>query len=355
MQIIMTKNPSNKTTYLESGVNIHAGYELVERIKPLAKATNRAGVMGGIGGFGGLFDLKAAGYDDGVLVAATDGVGTKLKLSQATTKHDTIGIDLVAMCVNDLLAQAAEPLFFLDYFACGALDVGVAAEVISGIAKGCELAGCALIGGETAEMPSIYAAGEYDLAGFAVGAAKRDGLLPNKASMQEGDALIALASSGVHSNGYSLVRKLLEKQGSNYHDKTAWDESISYGETFLIPTRIYVKSVLPLMRSSNAIKGFAHITGGGLTENLPRILPEHLSAHIALSTWQMSDMFKWLQAAGGLDNSDMFNTFNCGIGAVLAVSKSEADTIIKSLQKAGENAWQIGEITNRTDKEIIYS
>jgi phosphoribosylaminoimidazole synthetase len=350
----MTKNTSNKTTYLESGVNIHAGYELVERIKPLAKATNRTGVMGGIGGFGGLFDLKAAGYDDGVLVAATDGVGTKLKLSQAMGKHDTIGIDLVAMCVNDLLAQAAEPLFFLDYFACGALDVGVAAEVISGIAKGCELAGCALIGGETAEMPSIYGTGEYDLAGFAVGAAKRDGLLPNKQAMQAGDVLIALGSSGVHSNGYSLVRKLLDKNGLNYQDKSAWDSSITYGDAFLTPTRIYVKSVLPLMRSSNAIKGFAHITGGGLTENLPRILPQHLAAHIDLTTWQISPMFMWLKEVSGLDSFEMFNTFNCGVGAVLAVQSSEADNVIKSLQQTGENAWQIGELVQRTDKEIIY-
>ncbi len=353
----MTKQPTDKITYADAGVNIDAGYALVERIKPLAKATNRAGVMGGIGGFGGLFDLKAAGYEDAVLVAATDGVGTKLKLAQATGRHATIGIDLVAMCVNDLLAQAAEPLFFLDYFACGSLEVGVATEVIAGIAEGCKQAGCALIGGETAEMPSMYDAGEYDLAGFAVGAAPRGGLLPNKSAMQAGDVLLGLASSGVHSNGYSLVRRLIENAGLSYDDATSWGGS--FADEFLTPTRIYVRSVLPLMRLANSaikaqsIKGFAHITGGGLTENLPRILPEHLCASVDCASWKSPAMFGWLAQAGGLHDSDMLGTFNCGIGAVLAVAASDADAIMQRLSEV-EQVFRIGELIAKSDRAISY-
>jgi phosphoribosylformylglycinamidine cyclo-ligase len=351
----MNNSGKNKTTYSDAGVNIDAGYALVNRIKPFAKATDRAGIMGGIGGFGGLFDLKAAGYDDAVLVAATDGVGTKLKLAQATNNHKTIGIDLVAMCVNDLLAQAAEPLFFLDYFACGALEVETAAEVIAGIAEGCKLAGCALIGGETAEMPSMYQTGEYDLAGFAVGAAPRDELLPNKLAMVAGDVLIGLASSGVHSNGYSLVRRLIDDSGLSYLSPTPWDMGETFGEAFIIPTRIYVQSVLPLMRSDAGIKGFAHITGGGLTENLPRILPSELCAVVDCSTWIAPSMFEWLAQTGGLNDAEMLNTFNCGIGAVLAVEANIAEEVMHKLQKSGEKVWQIGELVQRTDEEIIYN
>ncbi len=356
---------SKKTTYSDAGVNINAGYDLVERIKPLAKATNRAGVMGGIGGFGGLFDLKAAGYEDCVLVSATDGVGTKLKLAQATHNHATIGVDLVAMCVNDLLAQAAEPLFFLDYFACGALDIEVATAVIAGIAEGCKQAGCALIGGETAEMPSMYHDGEYDLAGFAVGAANRGELLPKKHAMQAGDALIGLASSGVHSNGYSLVRRLLDNAGLGYDDIAPWsvllesDEDaakpLSFADAFLVPTRIYVRSVLPLMRQNDAIKGFAHITGGGLTENIPRILPDNLYASINCNSWVVPAMFGWLAQTGNLNDADMVGTFNCGIGAVLAVAAGERETIMQQLRDNGEQVYHIGELKKREHDAITSS
>jgi phosphoribosylformylglycinamidine cyclo-ligase len=351
----MTNTPQNKTTYADSGVNIDAGYALVERIKPFTKLTERSGVMGGIGGFGGLFDLKASGYNDAVLVAATDGVGTKLKLAQIVGKHDTIGIDLVAMCVNDLLAQAAEPLFFLDYFACGKLEVDVAAEVIKGIAEGCLQAGCALIGGETAEMPSMYEHGEYDLAGFVVGAAQRQALLPLKEDMKEGDALIAIGSSGVHSNGYSLVRRLIADNNVPYDAPAPWDAAITVGESLLIPTKIYVKSCLPLMRNTQAIKGFAHITGGGLTENLPRILPQHLAATVQCDAWQLPALFAWFAKAGNLDDVEMLNTFNCGVGGVLLVEADHTDAVIEALHNAGETAWLMGHITTRKgDKPIEY-
>jgi phosphoribosylformylglycinamidine cyclo-ligase len=335
-------NPPKKITYADAGVNIDAGNALVERIKPHAKATHRSGVMGGIGGFGGLFDLQAAGYGDTVLVAATDGVGTKLKIAHITNQHHSIGIDLVAMCVNDLLAQNAEPLFFLDYYACGALSVDIAEEVIAGIASGCKQAGCALIGGETAEMPSMYQPEEYDLAGFVVGAAPRGRMLPNVEAMQEGDVLLGLASSGVHSNGFSLVRRLVSQARLSYDDQAPWDRGVSVASSLLTPTKIYVASCLPLMRANQAIKGFAHITGGGLTENLPRILPEGLGALVNLKSWKMPAVFTWLQHTGNLDISDMLRTFNCGIGAVLVVAKEEAAAVASALEKAGETVFTIG-------------
>ncbi len=349
----MTSTPTKMTTYADAGVDIDAGNALVERIKPSVKATNRSGVMGGIGGFGGLFDLKAAGYEDAVLVAATDGVGTKLKLAHAAHKHDTIGIDLVAMCVNDLLAQNAEPLFFLDYYACGTLSADVAADVISGIASGCEEAGCALIGGETAEMPGMYAKGDYDLAGFVVGAAPRDELLPRSDAMQAGDVLLGLASSGVHSNGYSLVRKLVEQQGLDYGQAAPWDAQQTLGEALLEPTRIYVKSCLPLMREGGVIKAFAHITGGGLSENMPRVLPKGLSAQINLDSWALPPIFAWLKQAGGLDDAEMLKTFNCGIGAVLVVSAGEAGAAKAALEAAGEKVVEIGRLVDG-QQGVVY-
>jgi phosphoribosylformylglycinamidine cyclo-ligase len=350
----MTEQPPKKTTYVDAGVDIDAGNALVERIKPFTRMTNRSGVMGGIGGFGGLFDLKAAGYgDNAVLVAATDGVGTKLKLAHLLGKHATIGIDLVAMCVNDLLAQGAEPLFFLDYFACGSLNVEVAAQVVEGIALGCKESGCALIGGETAEMPDMYQVGEYDLAGFAVGAVNRDAMLPCKEAMQEGDVLLGLASSGVHSNGYSLVRRLITQQGLRYEAAAPFDATRTLGEILLTPTRLYVASCLPLMRKNHGIHAFAHITGGGLSENIPRVLPSHLSAHIDCATWKLPPLFAWLQQAGNLDDADMLKTFNCGIGAVLVVKQEMAQNVMAALQHAGENVFHIGTL-RQSDHACVH-
>ncbi len=328
-------------SYREAGVDIDAGNALVKAIKPLARSTRRKGADADLGGFGALFDLKRAGFKDPILVAANDGVGTKLKIAIDTGRHATIGIDLVAMCVNDLLAQGAEPLFFLDYFACGKLDVEIARAVVAGIAEGCRLAGCALIGGETAEMPGMYASGDYDLAGFAVGAAERGTLLP-RGDISAGDILIGLASSGVHSNGYSLVRRLVAEEKLGWTASAPFDRSQTLAEILLTPTRIYVGSVLKTMRGTGAIKGVAHITGGGLSENVPRILPAAIAAHIDLSAWKAPAVFGWLASAGRLDAAEMLRTFNCGIGLVLIVAKADAKKVLAKLRRAGETAILIG-------------
>ncbi len=340
----MTRDPSsNGLTYRDAGVDIDAGDALVDAIKPLAASTRRAGADGSLGGFGGLFDLKAAGFKDPVLVSGTDGVGTKLMLAFATGRHETIGIDLVAMCVNDILAQGAEPLFFLDYFATGKLEPGTAAKVVSGIAEGCRQAGCTLVGGETAEMPGMYAAGHYDLAGFSVGAAERLDLLPRTQEMQAGDVLIALRSSGPHSNGYSLVRRIVEHTGLAWTDCAPFDDQLKLGEALLAPTRIYVKALLPLIRA-HRIKGLAHITGGGVTENTPRMCPDHLAPRIDYASYELPPVFKWLQAAGGVADEEMRRTFNCGVGMVMAVAPAEAPSVMADLFAAGEAPFIIGEL-----------
>ncbi len=343
---------SSSLTYADAGVDIDAGNALVERIKPAVASTHRSGVMGNIGGFGGLFDLAAAGYQDALLVGATDGVGTKLKLAQIMNDHSTIGIDLVAMCVNDLLAQNAEPLFFLDYYACGGLDTEVAAQVIEGIAKGCKDSGCALIGGETAEMPGMYAKEDYDLAGFVVGAAPRNALLPRKDDISEGDVIIGLASSGVHSNGFSLVRKIMEHANASYHDAAPWDASVTFGKALLEPTKLYVASCLPVMRRYSGVKAFAHITGGGLTENLPRVFNEGLTAQIDRASWTLPPLFQWLQEAGNVSDAEMLKTFNCGIGAAFIVGREDAHDVMHSLKQAGEQLFEIGTVIS--GKHVRY-
>ncbi len=317
-------------TYKDAGVDIDAGNDLVEEIKPLVKKTLRPEVLAGLGGFGGLFALPPGRYREPVLVSGTDGVGTKLMLAQQLDRHDTIGIDLVAMCVNDVLVQGAEPLFFLDYFACGRLDVATAKDVVAGIAEGCLQAGAALIGGETAEMPDMYADGEYDLAGFCVGAAERSEMIDGS-SIAAGDALIGIASSGPHSNGYSLIRKVIDIAGDADLD------------ALIAPTRIYVKPVLELMKTVN-VKGLSHITGGGITENLPRVLPEGVHAVIDTTTWQQGPVFDWLQEKGNIEIDEMRRTFNCGVGMIVAIASSDADTAIAALNEHGETAWQIGEV-----------
>jgi phosphoribosylformylglycinamidine cyclo-ligase len=329
----MTTKP---LTYKDAGVDVAAGNDLVERIKPLVAKTRRPEVLAGLGGFGGLFALPPDKYAEPVLVSGTDGVGTKLKLAHQMNKHDTIGIDLVAMCVNDVLVQGAEPLFFLDYFACGRLDPDVAAEVIGGIAAGCEQAGAALIGGETAEMPDMYANGEYDLAGFCVGAVERRSLIDGS-TISAGDALIGIASSGPHSNGFSLIRKVLEIAG------TATVDGAPVEELLLAPTKIYVKPLLRLI-DSVTVKGIAHITGGGLTENIPRILPGDLHAAIELRTWQPATVFDWLATSGRIASDEMRRTFNCGIGMVVVVDRADADAATGLLNEYGETAWRLGSI-----------
>ncbi len=342
-------------TYGQAGVDIDAGDALVERIKPFAKMTRRAGCVDDLGGFGALFDPKAAGFKDPLLVSSTDGVGTKLKIAQEVGAHDTIGIDLVAMCVNDLVVQGAEPLFFLDYFATGKLSVEVAASVVKGIADGCRQAGCALIGGETAEMPGMYAPGEYDLAGFTVGAVEREQLLP-KQNLGAGDVLLGLASSGVHSNGYSLVRYIMKQAGLEYHAKAAFDNGRSYAEALLVPTRIYVKPCLAAIRDASCgVKALAHITGGGLPDNLPRVLPAQVSARIERASWQRPAVFEWLQKTGGVPEGDMLRTFNCGIGMVLVVDKNAADRAASVLRQAGEQVFVIGELTARAAEEVVIA
>ena len=323
-------------TYRDAGVDIDAGNALVERIKPIVAATRRPEVMSGIGGFGGLFALPPGRYREPVLVSGTDGVGTKLKLAQQLGIHDTIGIDLVAMCVNDVLVQGAEPLFFLDYFACGKLDVEVAADVVRGIAAGCSQAGAALIGGETAEMPHMYADGDYDLAGFCVGAVERDAMIDGSA-INAGDALIGIASSGPHSNGYSLIRKVLELAGDSNID------GLRASERLLAPTRIYVRPVLQLM-STLTIKGLAHITGGGITENLPRILDGSVHAEIDTASWEQGAVFDWLAEAGNITADEMRRTFNCGVGMIVVVDAADVARAIGLLAETGESAWEIGRI-----------
>lgn len=330
-------------TYADSGVDIDKGDALIDRIKPFAKATSRAGILGGLGGFGGAFDLKAAGYNDPILISGTDGVGTKLRIAIDTGLLDTVGIDLVAMCVNDVLAQGAEPLFFLDYFATGHLSNDKAAQVIKGIADGCLDAGCALIGGETAEMPGMYDGDDFDLAGFVVGAVERDQMIPVLYDMMAGDVLIGLASSGPHSNGYSLIRKIVDRSGLGWTDEAPFESGKSLGEALLTPTRIYVKPLLPQLKSGR-IKGLAHITGGGLTENTPRMLPAHLTPEFDLSAWDRPAVFNWLQEVGGVAEPEMQRTFNCGIGMVLCVDKSEAVDLMSDLIATGEQAAIIGQL-----------
>lgn len=331
----------NGITYADAGVDIDAGNALVDRIKPAAKRTKRSGVMSGLGGFGALFDLKDAGYEDPILVGATDGVGTKLRIAIDTGNVDGVGIDLVAMCVNDLVCQGAEPLFFLDYFATGKLETEVAARIIEGIAEGCVQSGCALIGGETAEMPGMYEDGDFDLAGFAVGAMERGSDLP--VDVAEGDVLIGLASSGVHSNGYSLVRKLVDISGLGWDDPCPWGQG-TLGAALLAPTRLYVKQALEAVRAGG-VHALAHITGGGLTENLPRVLPEGLGADIDLAAWDLPDVFKWLAATGNMAESEILKTFNCGIGMILVVQADQVEALMALLTSAGEKVSRIGTVT----------
>jgi phosphoribosylformylglycinamidine cyclo-ligase len=327
-------------TYRAAGVDIEAGDALVEAIKPLARATSRPGVIGGLGGFGALFDLKAAGFVDPVLVSGTDGVGTKLKIAIETGIHDTVGVDLVAMCVNDIVVQGAEPLFFLDYFATGKLDPRQAREVIAGIASGCHEAGCALVGGETAEMPGLYREGDYDLAGFAVGAAEREALLPR--GVMPGDALLGLASSGVHSNAFSLVRKVVEVSGVAWSAPAPFDSEVSLGQALMTPTRIYVPAVLALHRAG-LLKAAAHITGGGLPGNLPRVLPEGTEA-VVEPYWSVPAVFSWLAKAGGIAAEEMLRVFNCGIGMVVVVAAEHAEAASEMLRDQGESVARIGHI-----------
>ncbi|WP_294606980.1 phosphoribosylformylglycinamidine cyclo-ligase [uncultured Roseovarius sp.] len=337
-------------TYADAGVDIDAGNALVERIKPAAKRTVRPGVMSGLGGFGGLFDLKAAGYDDPILVAATDGVGTKLRIAIDTGHVDGVGVDLVAMCVNDLICQGAEPLFFLDYFATGKLELDQAARIIEGIARGCEGSGCALIGGETAEMPGMYPKGDFDLAGFAVGAMERGRDLPR--DIAEGDVLLGLASDGVHSNGYSLVRRIVEMSGLGWGDDCPWATG-SLGAALLTPTRLYVRSVLGAMKQGG-VKGMAHITGGGVTENLPRVLPEGLAATVDLGAWQLPPVFRWLAETGGMAEGELLKTFNSGLGMIVVADPAKAAAVKGALEGAGETVSEIGHVT-RGDGTVSYT
>jgi len=340
----VTQESNNSLSYKDAGIDIDAGNALVERIKPAVARTRRPGVMGSIGGFGGLFELPLDRYRQPVLVSGTDGVGTKLKLAIDAGRHDTIGIDLVAMCVNDIIVTGAEPLFFLDYYATGKLDVGVAGDVVAGIATGCEQAGAALIGGETAEMPGMYQAGDYDLAGFAVGIAEKDRLIDGQ-DVQAGDVLIALASSGPHSNGYSLIRKVLEHCRADL-DQTIGDARLI--EALLAPTRIYVKSLLSLLESV-PVRAMAHITGGGLPENLPRVLPDGCRAVIDPQSWTLPPVFDWLQQQGNIDRLELYRTFNCGVGMVLCVAEEHTDTCLRILADQGEQAWRLGHIDRRND------
>ena len=336
-----TNSSAKGLSYRDAGVDIDAGDALVDRIKPLAKKTMREGVLAGIGGFGALFEVPKR-YKEPVLVSGTDGVGTKLRLAFEWNRHETIGQDLVAMSVNDILVQGAEPLFFLDYFACGKLTVDTAATVVGGIAKGCELSGCALIGGETAEMPGMYPPGEYDLAGFAVGAVEKSKIITG-ATIVPGDVVLAIGSSGAHSNGYSLVRKIIERAGAKPSDDLG---GRPLGDVVMAPTEIYVKPLLKLISEIN-VKGMAHITGGGLVDNVPRVLPENTQAVLHRDSWQMPELFRWLQMKGGVADAEMVRVFNCGIGMVVIVSPDQVDTAIKSLTAQGLNAWTVGKVVER--------
>ena len=335
--------PGAGLTYAQAGVDIDAGNAMVDAIKPLVRATRRPGADAEIGGFGGLFDLKAAGFTDPILVAANDGVGTKVKIAIESGVHDTIGVDLVAMCVNDLIVQGAEPLFFLDYFATGKLEPHVGVEIVKGIAQGCRESGCALIGGETAEMPGLYGKGDYDLAGFAVGAAERGSLLP-RADVMAGDALIGLPSSGVHSNGFSLVRRIVEKSGLGWGDAAPFARERTLAEALLTPTRLYVKPILAALKAGAPIKALAHITGGGFPDNIPRVLPDGVGASLDLSAIKAPPVFGWLARTGGVARDEMLRTFNCGVGMVVVAAAQDADTVMAELADAGEAPFRLGEL-----------
>jgi phosphoribosylformylglycinamidine cyclo-ligase len=337
----MTEKRENGLTYAQAGVDIDAGNAMVDRIKPLVRATRRPGADAEIGGFGGLFDLKAAGFTDPILVAANDGVGTKVKIAIDTGLHDTIGIDLVAMCVNDIIVQGAEPLFFLDYFATGKLSPEVGVAIVKGIAEGCRLAGCALIGGETAEMPGLYAGGDYDLAGFAVGAAERGTLLPK--AVTAGAVLIGLPSSGVHSNGFSLVRRIVEMSGLAWDAPAPFAPDRTLAEAMLEPTRIYVKPLLAALKAGSGINALCHITGGGFPDNIPRILPEGIGVRLDLDAIPVPPVFGWLSESGGVAEAEMLRTFNCGIGMIVVAGADQAEAVLQRLREAGENPIRIGE------------
>ncbi|TMJ04574.1 MAG: phosphoribosylformylglycinamidine cyclo-ligase [Alphaproteobacteria bacterium] len=344
----------NGLTYAQAGVDIDAGNRLVDLIKPLVRATARPGADAEIGGFGGLFDLKRAGFKDPVLVAGTDGVGTKVMIAIETGRHETIGIDLVAMSVNDLVVQGAEPLFFLDYFACGKLAPEVGAQVVKGIAHACREAGCALIGGETAEMPGLYKAGDYDLAGFAVGAVERDAILPR--GVAAGDVVLGLASSGLHSNGFSLARKIAETSGARFDAPCPFASGATLGEAMLAPTRLYIRSALAAIRETGGVKALAHITGGGLTENVPRVLPAGLGVRIDLARITVLPVFKWLAEKGGVAEAEMLRTFNCGIGMIALVDPAKADAVAATLQREGEHVAHLGEVITLPDgpPRVLY-
>jgi phosphoribosylformylglycinamidine cyclo-ligase len=345
----------NGLTYAQAGVDIDAGNRMVELIKPLVRATARPGADAEIGGFGGLFDLKRAGFKDPVLVAGTDGVGTKVMIAIETGRHETIGIDLVAMSVNDLVVQGAEPLFFLDYFACSKLSPEVGAQVVKGIAAGCREARCALIGGETAEMPGLYKGGDYDLAGFAVGAVERDQVLPR--GVEAGDVVLGLAASGLHSNGFSLARKVVETTGLKFDAPCPFMPAMTLGEAMLTPTRIYVRSCLAAIRETGGVKALAHITGGGFTENIPRVLPDGLAARIALDRVPVLPVFKWLAETGSIAEPEMLRTFNCGLGMIVIADPAAADTVSNVLTREGEQVVRLGKIVNASGDapRVIYT
>ncbi len=338
--------------YEAAGVNIDAGNELVEKIKPAAKSTKRSGVMGGLGGFGALFDVKAAGYKDPVLVSATDGVGTKLKIAIDSGLHDTVGIDLVAMCVNDLIVQGAEPLFFLDYFASGKLEVETASRVITGIAEGCKQANCALIGGETAEMPGMYHGGDYDLAGFSVGAVEREKILTGQ-TIKAGDIVYGLPSSGVHSNGFSLVRKIISDTDTKLDAPCPYENGKSLAQALITPTRIYVKALMNILKETSLIKGLSHITGGGLLENIPRVLPDGLGVKLDAAKWELLPVFKWLKKSASISNHDLARTLNCGIGMVVICAADDTSKLETALQKNGEAFYRIGEVIAAPEGERV--
>ena len=343
----------NGLSYKKAGVDIDAGEALVEAIKPLAKSTNRPGVTSGLGGFGAIFDIKHAGFIDPVLVAGTDGVGTKLKVAIDAGKHDTVGIDLVAMCVNDLIVQGAEPLFFLDYFATAKLDIAAGTDIISGIAEGCKRAGCALIGGETAEMPDLYNKGDYDLAGFCIGAVEREKILSGE-KISEGDIILGLPASGLHSNGFSLVRYVIKKTGINYSDDAPFQPGTTLAEALLEPTHIYVKSALAAI-AAGGVQGMAHITGGGLLKNIPRVLPQGLGADLNASSWRLPEVFKWLAKAGKISMDEMIRTFNCGIGMAVIVEEAHAHNLCQILIQHHEKVIPIGRVVIREDSSVVIS
>ncbi|RCL00299.1 MAG: phosphoribosylformylglycinamidine cyclo-ligase [Candidatus Tokpelaia sp. JSC085] len=355
--MIMDKNHEGSLTYVQSGVDVNAGNIMVERIKEPVRTTVRPGAYPELGGFGGLFDLKATGFSDPVLIAASDGIGTKLKIAIDTRMHDTVGIDLVAMCVNDLLVHGAEPLFFLDYFATGTLNPDQGSKIITGIVKGCRQAGAALIGGETAEMPGMYARDHYyDLAGFAVGAVERKKLLPRIIDIAAGDVLLGLASSGLHSNGFSMVRRIIEQCGADLMEPAPFCGELSLAKAMLIPTRIYVRSVLKILKATHAIKALAHITGGGFSENVPRILPKNLAAEIDLTSISVPPVFSWLAHTANIEEQELLRTFNCGVGMIVVTSSNENADVQNSLEKSGEKVMRLGSIVKRQHKDngVIY-